>query len=150
MVQMQPIKADLVADLVQFINLNLAELLEERACTCPDCGGSGLCGQDSETVTCATCNGVGAIARYVVNLEKLKAAHIGRYVEGFDVKHGQVVPKMRSKDKAFAMLIKMLGLDRAVLEVQHPQQFAESITDHQRAEMLEQLRELFAQGLLNG
>ena len=71
-------------------------------------------------------------------------------MEGFDVKHGIIVPKMRSKDKAFAMLVKLLGFDKAVIEVANGATFAETVTDEQRATVVEQLKELAAMGLLDG
>lgn len=157
--RLQPIKASLIADLVELININLADLLRVQVVTCPDCGGHGTIGgekladgvirDDGTLVTCATCGGVGAIERYVMNHDKLKSYQFGRLVEGFDVKHGQLVPKMRSKDKAFAMLTKLLGFDKAVLEIANASTFAESLSVEQRETYVEQLKELAAAGLLD-
>lgn len=158
--RLQPVKASLIHDLVELININLADLLRVTVVSCPDCGGRGTTGgevltdgvirDDGTLATCATCNGVGAIERYVLNTEKLKTERYGRLVEGFDVKHGQIVPKMRSKDKAFAMLVKLLGFDKAVLEIANATPFADTIPDDQRAAYVEQLKELAAAGLLDG
>lgn len=133
MADLQPIKSSLVADLVDLINENLADLLLVKIQTCTDCGGSGTVGgevryrgghggpfegseriDDGTMSTCATCGGVGAVERFVIDHEKLKTRRFGRYVEGFEFKQGQYVPKFRSKDKAFAMLVKLLGFDKAV------------------------------------
>ena len=157
--RLQPIKASLVADLVELININLADLLRVQVVTCPDCAGRGTVGgetladgvirDDGTLATCSTCGGVGAIERYVMNHEKLKTERFGRLVEGFDVKHGQLVPKMRSKDKAFAMLTKLLGFDKAVLEIANASTFAETLSIEQRATYVEQLKELAQAGLLD-
>lgn len=158
--RVQPIKASLVADLVELININLADLLRVTVVTCPDCSGRGTVGgevltdgvvrDDGTLATCATCNGVGAIERYVMDHNLLKSYRFGRLIEGFDVKHGQLVPKVRSKDKAFAMLTKLLGFDKAVLEIANASTFAETLSVEQRETYVEQLKELASQGLLDG
>jgi hypothetical protein len=158
--RLQPIKASLVTDLVELININLADLLRVQVVTCPDCSGRGTNGgevladsvirDDGTLVTCATCGGVGAIERYVMNHERLKTERFGRLVEGFDVKHGQLVPKMRSKDRAFAMLTKLLGFDKAVIEIASASSFAEALSVEQRETYVEQLKELAQAGLLDG
>ena len=160
MADLQPIKASLVADLVDLINENLADLLKVHTVTCPDCRGSGTVGgepradgtvfDDGTLATCATCGGVGAIERFEIDHDKLKTQRFGRYVEGFDVKHGVIVPKLRSKDKAFAMLVKLLGFDKAVIEVANGASFVDTVSDEQRAVVVEQLKELAAMGLLDG
>jgi hypothetical protein len=157
--RLQPVKASLIADLVELININLADLLRVQVMTCPDCGGHGTIGgekmadgvirDDGTLVTCATCGGVGAIERCVMNHDRLKSYQFGRLVEGFDVKHGQLVPKMRSKDKAFAMLTKLLGFDKAVLEIANASSFAETLSMEQRETYVEQLKELAQAGLLD-
>ena len=154
-----PTKTSLVADLVNLINENLADLLEESTCTCPDCGGRGTVGgetrgdgvvfDDGTLATCATCGGVGAIVRYTLDMQKLKTPRYGRYVEGFEYKQGQYVPKMRSKDKAFAMLVKLLGFDKAVVEIANGATFAETLPESQRDAYVEQLKEMAAMGLLD-
>ena len=163
-----PVKASLIADLVELININLAELLRSTVQTCTECGGLGEVGgraayagghggplDGSRPVagsgeTCGTCGGVGAIERYVVDMEQLKTYRYGRLVEGFEVKQGQLVPKMRSKDKAFAMLTKLLGYDKAVLEIAQGATFAQALSQEQRDTYVEQLKELAAIGALDG
>lgn len=169
MADLQPIKASLVADLVDLINENLADLLRVHTITCPDCGGGGTVGgkavydgghggplrgsrieDDGTLSTCATCGGVGAIERFEIDHDLLKSRRFGRYVEGFDVKHGIIVPKLRSKDKAFAMLVKLLGFDKAVIEVANGASFVDTVSDEQRAAYVKQLKELATMGLLDG
>jgi hypothetical protein len=158
--RLEPVKASLIADLVELININLADLLRVSMASCPDCGGRGVSGgevqadgvlrDDGTMSTCATCGGVGAVERYVLDTIKLKSYRYGRLIEGFEYKQGQYVPKMRSKDRAFANLVKLLGYDKAIVEIAHGASFAESISDEQRAVYVEQLKELAAQGLLDG
>lgn len=160
MANLQPIKASLVADLVDLINENLGVLLRVRVIGCPDCGGRGTTGgevladgvirDDGTLATCATCNGVGAIERYELDNEKLKTRRYGRLIEGFDMKQGQLIPKFRSKDKAFAMLTKLLGFDKAVLEIANASTFAETLSVEQRTTYVEQLKEMASMGLLDG
>lgn len=160
MTDLQPIKASLVADLVALINENLGALLRVKVVACPDCGGRGTTGgevltdgvtrDDGTLATCATCSGVGAVERYELDSEKLRAKHYGRIIEGFDMKHGQLIPKFRSKDKAFAMLTKLLGFDKAVLEIASASTFAEVLSVEQRATYVEQLKEMAQMGLLDG
>lgn len=157
---LQPIKASLIADLVSLINENLGELLRVRTVTCPDCSGRGVRGgevqsdgvlrDDGTLSTCATCGGVGAIERYELDQDKLQRPRFGRLIEGFDLKQGQLVPKFRSKDKAFATLVKLLGFDKAVLEIAQGATFAESLSEDQKATYLDQLKELAQMGLLDG
>lgn len=166
--RLSPVKASLIADLVELININLADLLRATVQTCPQCGGMGEVGGraayagghggplDGSRVepgtgeTCGTCGGVGAIERYVVDMEQLKTYRYGRLVEGFEVKQGQLVPKMRSKDKAFAMLTKLLGFDKAVLEIAQGASFAQALSQEQRDIYVEQLKELATMGALDG
>lgn len=164
MAELQPVKASLIADLVELINENVGALLRARVVGCPDCGGSGTVGgerkwndrggtdvfDDGTLATCATCNGIGAIERYELDHDKLRLQRYGRLIEGFDVKQGQVVPKFRSKDKAFAMLVKLLGFDKALIEISNATPFAESLSSEQRDAYVEQLKELAAAGLLDG
>lgn len=159
MADLQPIKASLVTDLVELINENIGALLRVKVVCCPDCHGTGTVGgeklQDGSTfddgtlATCATCHGVGAIERYELDSEKLKLQRYGRLIEGFDMKGGQIVPKFRSKDKAFAMLVKLLGFDKAVLEIANASTFAESLSIEQRETYVEQLKEMAQMGLLD-
>jgi len=157
---LQPVKASLVADLVSLINENLGELLRVKTVACPDCNGRGVTGgeiqsdgvlrDDGTLATCATCGGVGAVERYHLDEELLRKPRFGRLIEGFDLKHGQLVPKFRSKDKAFAMLSKLLGFDKAVLEIAQGANFTDSVSQEQKDAYLEQLKELAQMGLLDG
>jgi len=151
--RLTPVKASLIADLVELININLAELLRAELMQCPECHGTGESGggaHGEQAQTCGTCQGVGCIERYVVDMEQLKTYRYGRLVEGFEVKQGQLVPKMRSKDKAFAMLVKLLGFDKAVLEIANGTSFAQALSQEQRDTYVEQLKELAAMGALSG
>jgi hypothetical protein len=157
--RLEPIKASLIADLVELININLADLLRVSMAACPDCAGRGVTGgetladgvlrDDGTMSTCATCGGVGAVERYVLDTVKLKSYKHGRLIEGFEYKQGQYIPKFRSKDKAFANLTKLLGYDKAIVEIAHGASFAETISDEQRAAYVEQLKELAQAGLLD-
>lgn len=158
--RVQPIKASLIADLVELININLADLLHVKTVACPDCKGRGVLGgeiqsdgvlrDDGTMQTCPTCGGVGAVERFVMDHDLLKSYRFGRLIEGFEVKQGQLVPKVRSKDKAFAMLVKLLGFDKAVLEIAQGATFAESLSEDQRAAYVESLKEMAQMGLLDG
>ncbi len=148
-----PVKASLIADLVELININLADLLRSSLVQCPECRGAGETGggePGEKAQTCGTCGGVGYIERYSVDMEMLKSYRYGRLVEGFEVKQGQLVPKIRSKTSAFAMLVKLLGYDRAVLEIAQGATFAEALSQEQRDAYVEQLKELAAIGALDG
>jgi hypothetical protein len=151
--RVQPVKASLVADLVELININLAELLTAALVQCPECRGMGETGggePGEKASTCSTCSGVGYIERYSIDMERLKSYRYGRLVEGFEVKQGQLVPKMRSKDKAFSVLVKLLGLEKAVIEIAAGASFAEALSQEQRAVYVEQLKELAVMGALDG
>lgn len=164
-----PVKASLIADLVSLINENLGDLLHVKCVTCPDCKGRGTVGgeavyegghgepfkgstirDDGTLMTCATCGGLGAVERYELDSEKLKAQRFGRLIEGFEFKGGQYVPKFRSKDKAFAMLTKLLGFDKAIVEIANGSSLTETLSDEQRATYVDQLKEMAAMGLLDG
>lgn len=159
MADLQPIKASLVTDLVDIVNENIGALLRVKVVACPDCNGRGVTGgevqaggvlrDDGTMATCATCGGVGAIERYELDNDKLRTSRYGRLIEGFDMKHGQLIPKFRSKDKAFAMLVKLLGFDKAVIEIANASTFAETLSVEQRAAYVEQLKELAQAGLLD-
>lgn len=158
--ELQPIKASLIDDLVSLINENLGELLRVKLVTCEPCNGRGTVGgekmsdgvirDDGTLMTCASCSGVGCVERYYLDEEKLKTRRFGRLIEGFDMKQGQLVPKFRSKDKAFAMLTKLLGFDKAIVEIANASTFAESLSSEQRNSYVEQLKEMAAMGLLDG
>jgi hypothetical protein len=148
---LQPVKTSLVADLVGLININLADLMKVQVRACFDCDGVGQVGDedDGTLTTCATCNGLGAMESFVFDVARMKTVQFGRLIEGWDVKQGQIVPKMRSKTSAFNTLVKILGFDKAILEISNAAPFAESISDEQRALYVEQLKELAAAGLLD-
>ena len=154
-----PVHTSLVADLVSLINENLGALLHVKTVTCPACAGAGTVGgearrdgtvfDDGTLMTCATCGGVGAIEHYELDQAKLRAPRVGRLIEGFDFKHGQYVPRFRSKDKSFAMLVKLLGFDKAVVEIANAAPLAQTLSQEQREQYVEQLKELAALGLLD-
>ena len=153
---LQPIKASLVDDLVGLINENLGALLQVRVIRCTRCDGTGeLVQEESHSdepnrQTCPECSGVGYVERYQLDQEKLRTQRYGRLIEGFDFKQGQYVPKFRSKDKAFTMLVKLLGFDRAIVEIANGATFNETVSEDQRALVVSQLKELAAMGLLDG
>ncbi len=148
---LEPIKASLVADLVGLINENLGELLHVVLVTCPDCKGTGVPGGDPVSqLSCATCGGASAIERYELNHEMLKTPRFGRLIEQFEYKQGQYVPKFRSKDKAFAMLTRMLGFDKAIIEIANAAPLSATLSEHERTAYIEQLKELAGMGLLDG
>lgn len=158
MADLLPVKASLIADLVELVNENLGALLHARTVACPDCCGTGQVGKpldvqgvytSQEQATCATCGGVGAVERYELDSTQLQAPRYGRLIEGFDLKHGQLIPKFRSKDKAFAVLVKLLGLERAVVEIAGASTFAATLTTEQHDAYVEQLKELAQMGLLD-
>lgn len=140
---LQPIKASLIQDLVDLVNENLGALVtvELAACThCPDPA-------DEHADVCSVCGGVGVTERYTLDMPKLQEARYGRLIEGFDVKQGQLVPKFRSKDKAFAMLVKLLGFDKAVVEIANAS-FAESVPVEERDRIVEHFKTLLRDGVL--
>lgn len=149
-IDVQPIKASLVGDLVDLININLTDVLSIGTCACPACRGRGVVGGEGEEATCGQCGGVGAIEAFSFDMERFKTARFGRLVEGWDVKQGQIVPKMRSKDKAFALLVRILGFDKAVLEVAAGASFIDAMSDEQRATYVAQVAELAKAGALDG
>lgn len=144
----QPIKASLIADLVGLININLADLLAVKAIACPTCDGACQVGslEDETLTTCATCGGVGAVEQFVFDMALMKTVQFGRLIEGWDVKQGQIVPKMRSKTAAYATLVKLLGFDKAVLEIANGADFAASLSEAQMATYAEQVKELALSG----
>lgn len=147
---LQPIKASLVADLVDLVNLDLSRVVKVALVACPACKGVGTLGDASEgqESTCPECGGTGAAESFVLDMEAIQTARIGRHVEQWEMKQGQLVPKFRGKTQAFAQLAKILGFDKAVLEVSQAVSFADSLSDEQRAQYLEQVRELAAAGAL--
>lgn len=149
MSDLTPVKISLVADLVEVINENIGALLRATVVACPDCRTQEE-EEEAHSEGCATCKGIGAIERYVIDMNAVKSQRFGRLVEGFEFKGGQIVPKFRSKDKAFAMLIKLLGLDKAVVELANAATFTESLSAEQRDTYIEQLKELASMGVLDG
>lgn len=149
-IDLQPIKASLVADLVDLVNLDLAQIVKVSAVGCSVCKGVGIVGdrEDGTDATCAECGGVGAVEAFVLDMDAIKTPRIGRHVEQWELKQGQLVPKFRGKTQAFAQLTKILGFDKAVLEVSQAVGYADSLSEEQRAVVLEQVRELAAMGAL--
>ncbi|WHB31188.1 hypothetical protein [Xanthomonas phage NEB7] len=148
--ELAPIKVSLIADLVGLLNLNLAQVVKASAVGCPTCKGLGTVG-DSEVgqdVTCPSCGGVGAIEAFVLDMDAIKTPEVGRHIEQWEYKQGQFVPKFRPKSAAFAQLTKILGFDKAVLEVAGAVAFADTLSEEQRAQMVEQLTDLAKRGML--
>ena len=147
---LQPIKASLVADLVDLVNLDLSQVVKVALVACPACKGIGTIGDASEgqEATCPECGGVGAAESFVLDMAAIQTPRIGRHVEQWELQQGQLVPKFRGKTQAFAQLTKILGFDKAVLEVSQAVGYADALSDEQRAQILEQVRELAAMGAL--
>lgn len=147
---LQPIKAGLVADLVDLINLDLSRVVKVGLVACPACKGVGTIGDAAEgqEVTCPECGGVGAAESFTLDMEAIQTPRIGRHVEQWELKQGQLVPKFRGKTAAFAQLTKILGFDKAVLEVAGSVSFADSISQEQRDQIIDQVRELAKMGAL--
>lgn len=149
---LQPIKASVVADLIDLVNVNLAEAVTVALMACPVCKGVGIVGDPGEgsDTTCSQCGGVGAIEQFVFDMPKLQAPRLGRLIENWEYKQGQLVPKFRSKTQAFSMLVRVLGLDKAVLEVTNGGSFVESMSAEQREAYIAQVAELAKMGALDG
>lgn len=147
---LQPIKAGLVADLVDLINLDLSRVVKVGLVACPACKGIGTIGDAAEgqEVTCPECGGVGAAESFTLDMEAIQTPRIGRHVEQWELKQGQLVPKFRGKTAAFAQLTKILGFDKAVLEVAGTASFAESLSPEDKGALIGQLKDLAARGLL--
>lgn len=147
---LQPIKASLVTDLVDLVNLDLSKVVKVSLIACPACKGHGTIGDrdEGQDVTCPECGGVGAAESFVLDMEAIQTPRIGRHVEQWELKQGQLVPKFRAKGAAFAQLTKILGFDKAVIEIGQAASFADSMSDEQRAQYLEQVRELAVAGKL--
>lgn len=147
---LQPIKASLVADLVDLMNLDLSQVVKVALIACPACKGRGTIGDEEagQDVTCPECGGVGAAESFVLDREALKTPTLGRHIEGWDLKQGQLVPKFRGKTAAFAQLTKILGFDKAVLEVSSAVSYADSLSPEQRQQIVDQVRELAQAGAL--
>lgn len=147
---LSPIKASLVSDLVDLINVDLAKIVKVSLVACPACKGHGTIGdrEEGQDVTCPECGGVGAAESFVLDMEAIKTPRYGRLIENWELKQGQLVPKFRGKTQAFAQLAKILGFDKAVLEVSQAVSFADSLSPEQRATYLEQVRELAQAGAL--
>lgn len=146
---LQPVKASLVSDLVDLVNLDLSRVVKVSTACCTWCDGHGEIGDDAaDKVTCASCGGVGAVEAFVIDMQAVKSPQIGRHVEQWELKQGQLVPKFRGKTQAFALLVKILGFDKAVLEVTGAVSYADSLTPEQRAQFVDQVRELALAGRL--
>lgn len=138
-----PIKASLIQDLVDLVNENLGALVTVELAECRACPDEN----DEAAGVCSVCGGVGVVERYTLDMPKLQSERYGRLIEGFDVKQGQLVPKFRSKDKAFAMLVKLLGFDKAVVEIANAS-FAEAMPAEERDRIVEQFKTLLRDGVL--
>lgn len=151
-VDLHPIKASVVADLVDLVNINLADAVTVTLGTCTDCKGAGVVGDSDagQDVTCPACGGVGAAEQFTFDMDKIRAPKMGRLVENWEYKQGKLVPKFRSKTQAMAMLVRVLGLDKAVLEVANAAPFAESLSVEQREAYIAQVAELAKMGALDG
>jgi hypothetical protein len=147
---LQPIKTSLVTDLVDLVNLDLSKVVKVSLIACPACKGHGTIGdrEEGQDVTCPECGGVGAAESFVLDMEAIQTPRIGRHVEQWELKQGQLVPKFRGKTQAFAQLTKILGFDKAVLEIANSASFVDSMSDEQRAQYLEQVEELARAGKL--
>lgn len=147
---LQPIKASLVTDLVDLVNLDLSKVVKVSAVACSVCKANGIVGdrEDGTEATCPECGGVGAVEAFVLDMEAIKTPRIGRHVEQWELKQGQLVPKFRGKTQAFAQLTKLLGFDKAVLEIAQASSFADSMSPEQRAQYIDQVRELAQAGAL--
>ncbi len=147
---LQPIKASLVADLIDLLMLDLSKVVKIALVACPACKGVGTIGDASEgqEATCPECGGVGAAESFVLDMAAIQTPKVGRYVEQWELKQGQLVPKFRGKTQAFAQLTKILGFDKAVLEVSQAVSFADSLAPEQKDALVDQLKDLAARGLL--
>ena len=147
---LQPIKASLVTDLVDLVNLDLSKVVKVALIACPPCKGNGTVGdrEEGQDVTCPECGGVGAAESFVLDMVELKTPRFGRVIEQWELKQGQLVPKFRGKTQAFAQLTKILGFDKAVLEIAQASSFADSMSEEQREQYIEQVRELAQAGKL--
>lgn len=147
---LQPIKASLVTDLVDLVNLDLSKVVKVALIACPACKGHGTIGdrEEGQDGTCPECGGVGAAESFVLDMDAIQTPRIGRHVEQWELKQGQLVPKFRGKTQAFAQLTKILGFDKAVLEIAQSSSFADSMSEEQREQYIEQVRELAQAGKL--
>lgn len=149
-IALQPIKASLVTDLVDLVNLDLSQVVKVSAVACQVCKANGIVGdrEDGTEATCPECGGVGSVEAFVLDMDAIKSPHIGRHVEQWELKQGQLVPKFRGKTQAFAQLTKILGFDKAVLELSQSVGYADSLSPEQRAQIVDQVRELARAGVL--
>lgn len=147
---LQPIKASLVTDLVDLVNLDLSQVVKVSAVACNVCKANGVVGdrEDGTEATCPECGGLGAVEAFVLDMEAIKTPRIGRHVEQWELKQGQLVPKFRGKTQAFAQLTKILGFDKAVLELSQAVSYADSLSETQRAQIIDQVKELALAGAL--
>lgn len=147
---LQPIKASLVTDLVDLVNLDLSQVVKVSPVACSVCKANGVVGdrEDGNEATCPECGGVGWVEAFVLDMEAIKTPRIGRHVEQWELKQGQLVPKFRGKTQAFAQLTKILGFDKAVLELSQAVSYADSLSETQRAQIIDQVKELALAGAL--
>lgn len=145
---LQPVKASLVADLVDLVNLDLGKIVKVGATGCGTCDGAGEIGdREARTAaTCPDCGGIGSVEDFILDMTAIQTPRYGRLIEQWELKQGRLVPKFRGKTQAFAQLAKILGFDKAVLEVSGAASFADSLSDEQRAQYLDVVRDLAARG----
>jgi hypothetical protein len=148
--ELQPIKASLVGDLIDLISIDLSRIVKVALVACGACKGAGTIGDvgEGQESTCPECGGVGAAESYVFDLATIQTPRYGRLIENWELKQGQLVPKFRGKTQAFAQLTKLLGFDKAVLEVTQAASFADTMSPEQRAQLVDQVRELALAGAL--
>lgn len=149
-IDLQPIKASLVTDLVDLVNLDLSKVVKVALVACGACEGHGTIGdrEEGQDVTCPECGGVGATESFVLDMETLQTPRVGRHIEQWEYKQGQLIPKFRAKTQAFAQLVKILGFDKAVLEIASTTPFGDSLSDEARQTLVDQVRELALAGKL--
>jgi hypothetical protein len=147
---LQPIKASLVTDLVDLVNLDLSQVVKVSAVACNVCKANGVVGdrEDGTEATCPECGGLGAVEAFVLDMEAIKTPRIGRHIEQWKPSRSGPYPVFRGKTQAFAQLTKILGFDKAVLEVSQAVSYADSLSDAQRQQILDQVRELAQAGAL--
>lgn len=149
-IDLQPIKASLIADLVDLVNLDLSHVVKVGAVVCKTCNGDGIVGdrEDRTEATCPDCGGVGSVEDFILDMAAIQSPRIGRHVEQWEFKQGRLIPKFRGKTQAFAQLTKILGFDKAVLEVSGAVPYADSLSPEARMQIVEQVRELAQAGAL--
>lgn len=109
-----PTRAEAVLDAIGVIQADYNRVLTKKRSTCLDCNGSGVHVADKQdetdsVVTCARCQGAGfeELAEYD---PETVPSELKPFITGFKTGGGgRILPDMRSKDKAAAEIIKMIG-----------------------------------------